>query len=90
MQISTTTFKSVSRSQNHTKSYVASLLLVSQNHLSVLVVTLDCLPWQFMELSATDMEPQPHEISFEELLAKEKEDTAFWQRNGKLRSFSSK
>ncbi|XP_066379789.1 uncharacterized protein [Miscanthus floridulus] len=41
-----------------------------------------------MELSAMEMEAQ--EISFEELLAKEKEDTAFWQRNGKLRSFSSK
>jgi len=41
-----------------------------------------------MELSAMEMEAQ--EISFEELLAKEEEDTAFWQRNGKLRSFSSK
>lgn len=41
-----------------------------------------------MELSAMEMEAP--EISFEELLAREKEDTAFWQRNGKLRSTSSK
>ncbi|KAG0536073.1 hypothetical protein BDA96_03G033200 [Sorghum bicolor] len=41
-----------------------------------------------MELGTMEMEAQ--EISFEELLAKEKEDTAFWQRNGKMRSFSSK
>lgn len=30
------------------------------------------------------------EISFEELLAQEKKDAAFWQRNGKLRSISGK
>ncbi|KAG2595079.1 hypothetical protein PVAP13_5KG048515 [Panicum virgatum] len=41
-----------------------------------------------MELSAMEMEAP--EISFEELLAKEKEDTAFWQRDGKMRSISSK
>ncbi|CAO2205261.1 unnamed protein product [Urochloa humidicola] len=41
-----------------------------------------------MELSAMEMEAP--EISFEELLAKEKEDTAFWQPNGKMRSISSK
>ncbi|AQK90917.1 hypothetical protein ZEAMMB73_Zm00001d008858 [Zea mays] len=41
-----------------------------------------------MELSAMELEAQ--EISFEELLAREKEDTAFWQRNGKMRSVSSK
>ncbi|RLM91838.1 uncharacterized protein C2845_PM08G02530 [Panicum miliaceum] len=41
-----------------------------------------------MELSAMEMEAP--EISFEELLAKEKEDTAFWQRSGKMRSISSK
>ncbi|WVZ72678.1 hypothetical protein U9M48_021097 [Paspalum notatum var. saurae] len=41
-----------------------------------------------MELSAMEMEAP--EISFEELLAQEKEDTAFWQRNGKPRSTSSK
>ena len=43
---------------------------------------------QIMELSAMEMEAP--EISFEELLAKEKEDTAFWQRDGKMRSISSK
>ncbi|KAF8705700.1 hypothetical protein HU200_030895 [Digitaria exilis] len=41
-----------------------------------------------MELSAMEMEAP--EISFEELLAKEKEDTAFWQPNGKPRSASTK
>ncbi|KAL6838778.1 hypothetical protein ACP4OV_031492 [Aristida adscensionis] len=41
-----------------------------------------------MELSSMEMEAP--EISFEELLAREKEDTAFWQRNGKMRSISSK
>uniref|UniRef100_A0A0A9GD09 Uncharacterized protein n=1 Tax=Arundo donax TaxID=35708 RepID=A0A0A9GD09_ARUDO len=41
-----------------------------------------------MELSA--METEAPEISFEELLAQEKEDTTFWQPNGKLRSISSK
>ncbi|KAJ1282159.1 hypothetical protein BS78_03G029300 [Paspalum vaginatum] len=41
-----------------------------------------------MELSAMEMEAP--EMSFEELLAREKEDTAFWQRNGKPRSTSSK
>lgn len=46
------------------------------------------MPWQIMELSAMELEAQ--EISFEELLAREKEDTAFWQRNGKMRSVSSK
>uniref|UniRef100_A0A0A9H142 Uncharacterized protein n=1 Tax=Arundo donax TaxID=35708 RepID=A0A0A9H142_ARUDO len=40
-----------------------------------------------MQLSAMEMEAS--EISFEELLAQEKEDTAFWQPNGKLRSISS-
>jgi hypothetical protein len=39
-----------------------------------------------MQLSA--MEPEGPEISFE-LLAQE-EDTAFWQRIGKMRSISSK
>jgi hypothetical protein len=39
-----------------------------------------------MQLSA--MEPERPEISFEELLAQE--DTAFCQRNGKMRSISSK
>nr|CAB3475882.1 unnamed protein product [Digitaria exilis] len=43
---------------------------------------------QIMELSAMEMEAP--EISFEELLAKEKEDTAFWQPNGKPRSASTK
>ncbi|CAO2186058.1 unnamed protein product [Urochloa humidicola] len=47
------------------------------------------LPYKMiMELSAMEMEAP--EISFEELLAKEKEDTAFWQPNGKMRSISSK
>ncbi|KAL6626918.1 hypothetical protein ACP70R_030644 [Stipagrostis hirtigluma subsp. patula] len=41
-----------------------------------------------MELSAMEMEAP--EISFEELLAQEKEDTAFWKPDGKLRSISSK
>lgn len=46
------------------------------------------LPYKMiMELSAMEMEAP--EISFEELLAKEKEDTAFWQPNGKMRSISS-
>jgi hypothetical protein len=35
------------------------------------------------------MELESPEISFEELLSQEKEDTAFWQRNGKMRSISS-
>ena len=54
------------------------------------IVTLDNYHlWsQIMELSAMEMEAP--EISFEELLAKEKEDTAFWQRDGKMRSISSK
>ena len=54
------------------------------------IVTLDNyhLWLQIMELSAMEMEAP--EISFEELLAKEKEDTAFWQRDGKMRSISSK
>ncbi|XP_062195402.1 uncharacterized protein LOC133898729 [Phragmites australis] len=41
-----------------------------------------------MELGA--LENEAPEISFDELLAREKEDTAFWQPNGKLRSISSK
>ncbi|TVU21370.1 hypothetical protein EJB05_31000 [Eragrostis curvula] len=41
-----------------------------------------------MDLSALELEAP--EMSFEELLAKEKEDTAFWQPNGKMRSASSK
>ncbi|XP_062214457.1 uncharacterized protein LOC133915316 [Phragmites australis] len=46
-------------------------------------------PYKLMlELSAPENEAP--EISFEELLAQEKEDTAFWQPNGKLRSISSK
>lgn len=52
------------------------------------IVTLEpFLSSQIMELSAMEMEAP--EISFEELLAKEKEDTAFWQRDGKMRSISS-
>lgn len=41
-----------------------------------------------MKFGAMEMEDPG--ISFEELLAQEKEDTAFWQRNGKMRSISSK
>ncbi|KAK3160622.1 hypothetical protein QOZ80_1BG0062020 [Eleusine coracana subsp. coracana] len=41
-----------------------------------------------MEFSA--MEVEDPEITFDELLAKEKEDTDFWQPDGKMRSISSK
>lgn len=87
---STITFKSGFRSQCHTKWYATSCSPF--NHLYFLIttkiVTLDRLPLQIMELSAMEMEAP--EISFEELLAKEKEDTAFWQPNGKPRSASTK